>query len=352
MVPNAAAGIALAQGFIGGLPGLGGKLDLNLLRPVFDPRDGGSYVIVNGRKLKTNAVASLQYQEWLDIDRSVLEAYFATTQAVEDLRSAGLTHPLGSVGKTISLYDKESDMTPASVNMSGITLGEEDRAAYNTASVPVPVFLKPFRLNWRHLAASRSEGEALDTANSRLAGRKVAEAEENVLINGSTEINVEGAVIYGYRTHPDRNLVDMGVDWSTATGAQIVGDVMEAVQSLRTDFRRGPYKLYIPLAYATRMDADYNPGTSDTRTIRERILAIEGVASITVLDHLAAPDVLLVQLDKQTVDWAVGQTISTINWQEMGGLQNHFYTLSVGTPRVKSDYDGRSGIVHITPIPS
>jgi len=351
MIGSAAS---LADTWIGGLPGLGGRLNVNAMRPYFDPKTGDSFIVVNGKKHRTNAPASLQYDEWVDIDRTVLEAYFATTQAVEALRSRGLTHSLGSVGKTVSLYDRESDITEAGVDMSGITVGEEDRVAYNPTQVPVPVYHKDWRLNWRQLEASRSEGESLDASMSRLSGRKVAEAEEITLIQGNTNISVDGSVVWGYMSHPDRNLVDMPVSWddSSVTGQDIVAQVLEAVKSLRNDFRRGPYALKVPLAYSTKLDEDYNPGTSDTRTIRQRLLAIEGISEIMTLEFLPTENVLVVQLDRQTVDWASAMGISTIQWPERGGLQQRFVTLSVGTPRVKSDYDGRSGIAHIVPIPT
>ena len=84
------------------------------------------------------------------------------------LGDAGLTHPLGGLWATISEYEKSSDMTEASVNMSAATDDEEDSVAYSPDSVPVPITSKGFRLDIRRLEASRRLGEGLDTTQAEM----------------------------------------------------------------------------------------------------------------------------------------------------------------------------------------
>ena len=328
-----------------------GLFDPNFSRP-FIGRDGHPYIVANGQRLRTNAPAMLQYDEWRDIDRRVIGVFTERIQAVADLMSAGLTHPLGNIGLTISLWDKVSDMTGADVSMSGVTEGEEDTPAYETDQVPVPIVHKDFRVNLRRLEGSRRMGEAIDVTAGALAARVVAEKNEDLLLSGSP-IKVEGGVIYGYTNHPDRNTVDMTEQWTAAgkTGAEIVADVQAMLAAARADNRHGPFVLYIPGEYEGKLDDDYNPATSDTRTIRQRLLQLEGISRIAVLDRLANHNVLLVQLDRDVVDWAMAQDVTTVQWEVQGGMQQRFKVMTIGAPRVKADFDGRSGIVHLYEIP-
>lgn len=336
-----------------------GRLSANARRP-FIGDDGHSYIIVNqgGKlgKMRCNATALLQYDEWKDIDRTVIESAVQRLQGVADLRSRGLEHNLGSIGVTISLWDRQSDMTQAQLSMDARKRGEKDTVAYKTAQVPVPIFHKDFELELRRLTASRRFGESLDVSQAEIAGRLVAEKSESVLFLGSTLIQAEGTPIYGYTTHPDRNQVDMDNIWSslgTDENAVILEDVMAMQQASRAARHYGPWVLYIPAAYEYKMDQDYRPSTSsDTRTVRERILALKGIEDIVVADFLTGNNVILVSLTKDVVDLAVAQDITTVQWSNNGGMSEEFKVMSVWVPRLKSDFDGRSGITHLTPLSS
>lgn len=339
--------LASAAGFMAA----NGGFNVLAQRPFIDD-DGQAKVVVNSAPgeygtLVTNAPATLQYQEWLEIDRNVIEVGVRRLVAFNDLMSRGLTHPLGSIGQTVSLWDRSSDMTGADIDMSGVTPGQEDTPTYLTASVPVPVIHKDFRLNLRRLAASRVFGAGLDVTASTIASRVVAEASENMLFSGDA-IVVEGATIYGYTTHPDRNQVDLATAWTSITQANnalIIADIIAMQQASRNDRHYGPWMLYIPAAYEAKMDEDYR--AQDARTLRQRILAINGIVDMKVADFMPANNVVLVELDRQTVDLATAQDITTVQWQHMGGMQERFKVMAIWVPRIKSDYDGRAGLVHL-----
>lgn len=330
-------------------------------RPFVDPSNGETYILqlhANGKfaKLRVNATALLQYQEWLEIDRAVIQAAVQRMTAVMDLRSRGLVHNLGDIGNIISLWDAISDITPADVAMSAITEGEMDTPAYKTASVPIPIVFKRFQVELRRLVASRRFGESIDVTTAALAGRRVAEKNESILFNGSAT-QVLGATIYGYTNHPDRNLVDMDTPWNQLDGAagenaQIIEDVQAMQTASRLNRYYGPWVIYIPNTYETKLDEDYRgPTSSDTRTVRQRILALSGIEDIKVADFLTGNNVIMVQMVRDVVDFAIAQDVTTVQWQTMGGMQENFKVMFVGAPRLKSDFDGRSGITHLTPLP-
>lgn len=324
-----------------------GNLNVHQMRPFFAP-NGQPSIVVNGQMIRTNA-AMLRYDEWKDIDRTVFQVATARLVGIGDLIAKGLVHRLGNIGQTIALWQRSSDMTPASVNMSGVSRGEKDTANFDTASVPVPVIFRDWELNMRRVAAARAMGEALDMTVGRLAARVVAEASEDMLFAGKA-ITVDGATIYGYTNHPDRNTVSLAMQWTNAskTGALILADVQAMLAAARADFMFGPFTLYIPNAYEGKLDDDFAPGTSDDRTIRERLMQLSGLREIKVADRQANHNVVLVQMAPEVVDIAIAQDITTVQWQTMGMLQEQFKTMAVWSPRIKSDFDGRSGVVHLS----
>jgi hypothetical protein len=358
---ESAVGVDVAVPFFGGSPNVPMQLNLNSRRIFIDPEQQGQvFYVQNGQRIRTNAPAALQYLEWQDIDRTVIPAAVQRMRAVMDLRSRGLEHNLGSIGMTISVWDRVSDIDPADVSMSAATAGQKDLPAYQTASVPVPVIHKSFSIELRRLMASRTFGEALDTTTSDLAARRVGEKMEEILLIGNnliqvTDPSIGTALIYGYTNHPDRNLVDMQTHWTALNGAagenvNIVNDVMDMQQASRNARYYGPWILYVPNEYEAKLDEDYRDSTAgDTRTVRERIMALSGIEDVVVADFLPNHNVILVQLTRDVVDIAMAQDVTPVQWTVTGGMVEEFKVMMVGVPRLKSDYDGRSGITHLFP---
>ena len=332
-----------------------GRFDALAMRPYLDANGDSRVAVKNDAgkygSIQVNAPATLRYDEWKDLDRTVIEIGVQRLVGIADLQSRGLTHALGSIGNTISQWDRQSGMTDATVDMAGDTSGEEDTPAFETGKVPVPIIHKDFRLNLRRLAASRAMGEGIDVTAAAIASRLVSEKSEAMLFAGDP-IQVDGEKIYGYTTHPDRNLVTMTTAWSSIAQADnddIVTDVQAMTAAARADRKYGPYVLYIPAAYQGKMDQDYR-AAGDSRTLRQRLLQLEGVSDIKVADFLTGNNVVLVQMDRQTVDLATAQDITTVEWPEQGGMVRRYKVMAIWVPRLKSDFDGRMGLVHLRPV--
>ena len=202
----------------------------------------------------------------------------------------------------------------------------------------------------RELMAAQNYGRPVDTTNAMIAGGVVGEGVESLLFNGSS-FTYSGAQIYGYTTHPSRNTGNFeatGAAWDSAgkTGAQILFDCLAMIKALRGDRKYGPYRFYVCSDYASVLDGDHK--AESDRTIRERILAIEGVVGVDVSDALADNVVVCVQVTRDTVDIVDGFQPTTVPWEERGGLIENMIVLAAQAPRVKADGDGRSGIAHWT----
>jgi uncharacterized linocin/CFP29 family protein len=326
----------------------GGAAGVDAMRPFLNEKNEPR-IKINEKQTMVANDATLRYDEWKDIDRTVLEVQVDRLVAVADLIGGGLTHDLGSLGAIISQWQKSSDMTEAEFSMSGITPGEKDRVVFSTDSVPVPIVHKDFSVNIRHLMASRRQGQGIDVIQASIASRKVAEASEDMLFSGEP-ITVEGGTIYGYLNYPDRATVDHAVPWDTiaqADNADIIAEVQTGLAALRAAKHYGPYTMYIPSAYEGKLDEDYRE--LDTRTVRDRIMALSGMKSIKVADRMPANHVVIVQLTRDVVDMAIAQQTSTVQWQSHGPMVTEFKVMACWVPRLKSDFEGNVGICELRP---
>ena len=187
-------------------------------------------------------------------------------------------------------------------------------------------------------------GAPLSTLYAELAANKIAQKLEDLMFT-NTSYSFGGGVIYSYVNFPDRNAVNLAVDWDNAaiTAALILADVLAMKQALLDVHKNGPYMLYVPRAYDTQLDADYNiavPGV----TIRDRIKMVDGISGVHVVDRLAANTVLLVEMQKSTVRLLNGLPLQNIMWSEEGKFVNKFKVITIQIPEIRSDMDGNCGV--------
>ena len=152
--------------------------------------------------------------------------------------------------------------------------------------------------------------------------------------------------IYSYVNHPDINTVSLTKNWDASgkTGAEIISDVLAMKQASINAYHYGPWILYIPTAYETVIDEDYDSTTPGT-TIRERILKISGIKDVKVVDYLPANHVLLVEMSTETVRLIRGLAIQNVQWQTEGKFVTKFKVLTIQVPQIRSDQNGKTGIV-------
>jgi len=302
---------------------------------------------LNASVLRTND--TLLADEWRIFDQSIVQAATIQLRGVADLISAGLVRPVAnSLGKTLLSYEKMGFMDPATVSMDGVTRTEMDRLEFELASLPLPITHKDWYLNLRTLTASRTRGEPLDTAGSRIAGTVVGQMAEQMLFQGGKVF--VGVPIYGYTTHPNRNTMTFGTNgnWVQAakTGTDILNDVLAMISASVTARQYGPWVLYVPRNSNVGLDADFK--ANSTLTIRQRLLQIDGLQKIQVVDQLPANNVVLVQMSEDTVVWVQGEPLQTVQWDIQGGFHINFKAFQIGVPLVRADINARSGIVHMS----
>jgi len=330
--------------------------DVRALRPYIDNKSKRMFIDNSGGGVTPVGNAVLRKDEWRYLDEEVVNIYRTRLRGVADLINAGLSMSLpNAMGITSYEYEDASDMTGAEMNMDGITRGDDDRIEYQLRRLPIPIIHKGFHFNARVLAARRRNGIPLSTEHAAVAAAKVAEYQENILFNGTSNFAFDSGTIYGYTDHPNRNTGSLTAKWDhaisdssgAAGGEVIINDVRAMKTALIADRRYGPYVLYVPTNYETVLDDDYR-AAGDDRTVRQRILQLDGIADVRVSDYLSDDNVLLVQMSRDTVRWVNGFGATPVQWDEQGGMLTRFRVMAIGLPLILKDQTGRSGIAHYT----
>jgi hypothetical protein len=344
----------------------GGRLNVGTMKP-FIGKDGKSYIqVFNGGDPKkpdnysvnlVNNAATLRRDEWKTLDEALMKLNETRLSGVQDLVSAGLVFNIGNgMGSTVLEWHDVSDALSAEATMDGVTRAKNDRVVYQTNYLPLPIIHADYEINSRVLAASRSQGMALDTTMAERAGRKVNLLIEQMLFTNTTY--AWGAAddrsrnsIYSYLNHPDRTTVTLSTygQWNASgtTGAEIVASVIAMKQASINAKHYGPWKLYIPTAYETVLDTDYDTTTPGT-TIRERIMKISGISGILVVDTLTAHNVLLVQMTSDVVRLVRGMGLQNVEWKSEGNFITNYKVMTIQVPQIRSDQEGNCGVTHMS----
>lgn len=330
-------------------------------------QDGGLEALIGGsRPLRVNKAGRVQIMtkrgitvnsllrgdEWQEIDRAVLAAARYPLRFVNMLRSRGLVHTLGGLGTLSTAYYKSSEMTRASVTMTGRARSERDLPELKQVGVPVPVIHKEFTIGERMLLASRNQGDGIDVTAATEASRVVAEEIETIFMNGASVV-LNGMNLYGVLNHPDRNTDTAtnygGGDWGTI--ANVVPTVNGMITAAVTDRHYGPYTLFLSSTqYLQAANSYYTDGSGQTAL--DRIKNLEMIEDVIHLppDTLADANGTLVQMGAEVIDAAIALDLQVREWASGDGMESTFKILAVMAPRVKSRHDGKSGIVHVTGI--
>jgi len=333
-------------------------LNVGAMRP-FISEDGRAFisVYVKGDPTKVDSykvlavnTATLRRDEWKQLDEAVQMVSRERVTGIQSLRERGLVKTLtNGMGTTVFEYHEMTDSLEAAISMDGVNRGKNDRPGFTPKYMPLPIIHVDYQINARVLAASRNMGNALDTSQAEQAARRVIEKLEDLLFTDTT-YSFGGGVIYSYLSHPDRNPQTLSVNWDAEakTGKDIVDEVLAMKQKAIADRHYGPFELYVPTGYDTVLDKDYrDDARTYSYTIRERILKIDGIDKIKVIDRMPANNVVLVQMTSDTVRLVDAMAIQNVQWGSEGNMTTNFKVMTIQVPQVRSDAAGRCGIVHL-----
>lgn len=308
----------------------------NLIRQV--PRSFFRNGVINREAMYRALVENAVLRE--DATRQIEEALLGVARrdlvAVADLRAAGLVAMLNNIGITTYEYDRVSPVGEATQSMSILNLGDRDLVTFARTAIPVPVTASQFEMDARLQAAGGNIGEPVSLTNVEEHTRAVAEKLEDTLVNGS-DVVLGSNTLPGYINFGSREQITLSAGaWTSATGfAAATADVLNARAALRDNGFTGPYIFYIPSNWDLVIDEDYTTLKGD-RTLRERLLAIDGISQVKVLPALPSDNALLVQMTRSVVQAAIAQDITTVTWDSFGGLATNWAILAVMTFALKA----------------
>jgi hypothetical protein len=311
----------------------------------------------------TNATA-LRKDQWIMLDNVVLGAARARLRAWADLRAANTFGGFDGMATPILEHEIMTDAGEALVDMEAMAEGRNFQPSFELIPLPLPITHADFWMSERFLAASRAKGQPQDTLRAEMAGRRVGELIEQTLIGSLDGVQygpTKDALskVYGYTNHPDRITKTNLTASASATPAQLVDQVIAMRELAYAQNFYGPFMLYVSTGYDAKLDADYVVGTaaqglaSPSGTIRQRIMAIDGITGVRRLDYLSGDVMLLVQMTQDVVQAVNGLEITTVQWEGKGGLMKNFKVMAIQVPRIRSVYISgtatkKTGIVHGT----
>ena len=301
----------------------------------------------NTQNLRTNKSLLLK-DEWIRLDRTIVQVARTRLRAVNDLVSRGYRESIDGMSNTMLQWQTQSRTEGANVDMDPRAIGNFERVAFDLESLPLPIVHAEYNIGLRDLRVSRKLGTPLSVRMAQQKSQDVAEKVEDILVNGLDGYTYGGGTIRGYTDHPSR-ATSVITDWASdsTTGADILEQVLAMKQDLIDKKKYGPYMLYIPTAYETKMDEDFKSETQGT--IRERLAQIQAIGdNIAVLDALPDNNVLLVQLSDMNVQIVDGMPLTNVNWNTGGGMDLFFKIMTIMVPRFFVDQDGNLGVAHAT----
>lgn len=288
----------------------------------------------------------LSKYEWEEVDNMTIAPSSYPLKFIPLLRSKGLVKKLGGIGSLISTWYAASDITGASVNMTGQGNADNDLPDMAQSGVPIPVIFKPYTIDARQLEASRRSGDGLDLTALGATLRVINEKAEDLIVNGATT-KLNGFSLYGVRTHPGRLTSTAAGDFGTI--ANILPTINSMVSTLQSNLFYGPYSLFLSQDQWLEINSQYY-GADSNITPLSRIEQNKLIASVDFLPAsvLASGELLMIQMTSDVIDMAEALPIQVREWTSGDGWQTNFKVLTVMAPRIKARYDAKVGIAHFT----
>ncbi len=317
---------------------------MDLFQKMYEAKFNVSNMRIN---MKTNT-SVLTKEEWKMMDTEMVTGARPVLKAAADL-TAKANKSLGGKGMAVTTFEwqEATQLEGAELSMDGLSKGNNDRNTFALKGLPIPIIHKDFSINARALIIARNNGRMVDVSQAFEAGQCCAEKLEDMVINGTSDFTFGGNTIYGYTDFPDRITSTLGSNWFTKTPVQILDQVRGELQKLRDANANGPYTVYIPTQYEEIMDKKYSD-TYESKTLRQEIMQLGGIAEIKSLDYLANNNVLILQFSPKYMRMIDGMNLTNIHWDIQGGMATDFKTMMIKVPNMRSDADGNCGILHLS----
>lgn len=299
------------------------------------------------------ALAPLMDKAQVAIDRAVIEVGLQRLTFIADLMAEGLVYNLTDPLSVTQLeWSKQNKVGAAQRTMSPSARGENKLPIVLPSRLPIYLTTDQFEIDIRTLKVSQRVGTPLDTSLIKSCTRSVNEALEDAGINGATTLDGQALFDAGYSAPgllnaPNANTQTITVAaWTTAVvGSTVLTEVLSMIGKLQADFKFGPYNLYVGTIIGNSLENDFK--ANGDLTVRQRIENISAGGRnlrVRVTDMMPANTVALVQMTSDVIELVNGQPPTVVPWTSLDGFTIHNLVMAIMVPRVRSDYNGNSGV--------
>lgn len=297
--------------------------------------------------LHGNSIA-IPLDAWRRIDGRV-QQLARSRLVVFNRLAASSTIPV-SIADFVNYYAQVSDSSEVMSSMDGRNTAKADAPVIKFEGTPIPIQSANTRFGWRQMEMLKKGGMALDTVALANDQRRIAEKMEDMVINGDPKTVVGGSTIYGLRTLPARNTFAHGLTLATATGAQWLAMIKQAIAAALADNNYGRLTLFVNQGDYTAADTtDY--AANYAGTILSRLRTIGQIAEIVPSPSVPVNEVLgIVDMDAGT--WGGILSAMPLTTRPKTRIEPEddyvFGVMAAAAPQFRSDFNGQSAFVHGT----
>jgi len=299
------------------------------------------FAVNRDNELITNAF--LSQEEWQKLDAAIQMTAARKFNAWSTITGAGLTSRT-TLAEESSKWRVASEMTAADLTMDFETQVEGDRVDLKHFTAPLPLISKSFSIGRRELLTSRALGADLETTNAEEATKAVVEMAEKILIDGDTSIVVDSAAVYGLRTLSGRYTTTADGDFGTLSYQYET--FRKWISTMHGRTFHGPWAVWLAPNQYSELLQYYTDGTGQRGL--DRVQALPEIQSVNYNDMMTDGQFCAVQLTRDVVDIRIALDIETRRWESPGGGRINFVVMMAAVPRLRTNYAGYSGVVHIT----
>lgn len=306
----------------------------NVLQRAEDPK----LLTVNG---------TLRHEDFLTIQDMVTEVRRRSLNGIADLQSRGLSFSV-DIEEQLVGFESLNEFQAAKQEMNPNSYQNND-TVYTEDYVPNPITHQSFGVPWRQKGFDYKRSAGMSESI-----RQVAERLEDTLFNGNTDIAVTFSgtqfPIYGYTTHPNRGTGTIS-DWSNI--ANIENVVPELITQIGGMFSgqggvgNNSVVVYVANDIWVNLQNDYKAEV--TGSVLERIMKIPQVLDVKPAEKLANTQVVLVEMERRTVELAQASDIISVPHQIITPFASQdMTTYAAMVQQIKVDSNGNTGIRHLT----
>lgn len=300
--------------------------------------------IFGNEALQGNA-SPLPRDVWGEWDREAVTIQREELRVFNDL-AASVSQPM-PLGKIIHFFQTVSDSGELNISLDGRSSAKTDQPVFDYHGTPVPILDSTFNYGWRQMLAAQTEGFSLDPAGRENAMRRVAEGLESLVLDGDSSISVNGAKLYGLRTHPLRPVRSTGVQLAGATGPEWRAEMVATLKLLHDNQFKTGATIYV------NWDDWFYAGTTDfstqypNKTVAMGVLETEGVDAIVPSDSLAPNEIIAVVKRRSVLQILNGMPMATRAKTRLDPEDDYYFkTMAAAALELKFTANEQMGIAH------